>query len=129
MTKLVHHKDLTREHWFKFSLMIQLANVGCDIDRAILARNQGDEESSRYAFERAMELLDLTIEDPKNRGPRLRELTRTREALKDYFLCDNEYQTTDQQWHDYFYQFGWAAALEREAQHQQRLAARSMKTS
>lgn len=35
------------------------------------------------AFERALELLDLTAADPKNQS-RLRELRRVREALSDH---------------------------------------------
>ena len=27
---IIHHKGLTPEHWFKFSLAEQLANVGCE---------------------------------------------------------------------------------------------------
>ncbi len=61
-----------------------------------------------------LELLSLTILDPKNRGARRRELCRTREALIDHFWFDNEYQTTDEIWHDYFWQFSYAAALERD---------------
>jgi hypothetical protein len=107
------HTDLTPAHWFTFSLFMQLANVGCDIERAIQWKLQGHDEYYKKAFERAMELLDLTILDPKNRGPRLKELTRTREALKDHFIFDNEYGTTDEEWQQYFFAFNYAAALER----------------
>ena len=51
-------------------------------------------EASKQAFERALELLSLTILDPKHKG-RLRELTRVREALIDYFVYDNEYGSSD----------------------------------
>jgi hypothetical protein len=107
------HKDLTPERWFKFSLFAQLANVGSEIERTIYFKNNGDLEQSRNAFFRAIELLDLTKMDPKNRGARLRELCRTKEALVDHFMYDNEYQTTDEIWQQYFYDFTYAAALER----------------
>ncbi len=107
------HKDLTPERWFKFSLFEQLANVGTDIARVIQWRNRGDVDHSKRAFDRALELLDLTIADPKNRGAKLKELLRTREALIDYFLYDNEYRTTDEQWQNYFYDFNYAAAIMR----------------
>ncbi len=90
------HKDLTPEHWFKFSLFEQLANVDCDIERTIQWKKNGNLDYSKKSFERALELLDLTIADPKNRGGSLRELLRTREALIDYFLYDNEYGTNDE---------------------------------
>ena len=107
------HKGLTQERWNTLSMLVQLANVGTDIERTIRWKNQGNQEYSMQAFERALELLDMTIADPKNRGCRGRELLRAREALADHFFFDNEYNSTDQSWQDYFYQFGYAAALER----------------
>jgi hypothetical protein len=106
------HKNLEPGRWFKFSLFEQLANVGCDVDRSIYWRKQNNMDSCRKAFERALELLDLTIDDPKNRKGKLRELLRVREALIDYFIYDNEYQTDDEFWHSYFFSFNYAAALQ-----------------
>jgi hypothetical protein len=106
------HKDLTPERWFNFSLLFQLANVGTDIERAIQFKKRDKADDSYYAFLRALELLDLTIADPKHRK-RLKELCRVREALKDYFLGDNEYNSTDKAWQQYFYHYNYAAALER----------------
>lgn len=110
---MIIHKGLTLERWFTFSLYEQLANVGAEIGRTIYWKKTGDLEHSRLAFERALELLDFTIRDPKHRGARLKELVRTREALIDHFVYDNEYQTTDELWDDYFYAFNYAAALQR----------------
>ena len=59
------HKTLTPSHWFQFSLFEQLANVGCDIERTIYWKNSGNLEYSKQAFERALELLDLTVADPE----------------------------------------------------------------
>jgi hypothetical protein len=124
--KILIHKDLTPERWFKFSLMEQLANVGCDIDRAIRAKNEGNTDYKEKAFWRALELLDLTIEDPKNRKKgKLKELLRVRETLIDHFLYYNEYNTTDESWQRYFYQFNYAAALERERRRAEKLASQA----
>ncbi len=106
------HAGLTRERWFKFTLFEQLANVGMDIERAIQWRNKNNPDYSRKAFERALELIDLTIADPKNRK-RLKEICRARYLLVDYLVYDNEYNSTDEQWQNYFYQFNYAAALAR----------------
>lgn len=103
------HKDLASGRWFELSLIEQLANIGMDIERCIKWKQKGNQDYSRAAFERALDLLYLTVEDPKNRN-RLREILRTREALIDHFVYDNEYNTTDQQWQNYFYQFNYAAA-------------------
>lgn len=107
------HTGLTLERWSKFSVFEQLANVGTDIARVFQGQKQNDIQYSEKAFDRAMELLDLTIADPKNRGSVLKELTRVREALKDYFVYDNEYQTTEAFWQQYFYDFNYAAAIQR----------------
>ena len=60
-----------------------------------------------------MELLDLTITDSKNKKGTRKELVRVREALKDYFIYDNEYGFTSQFWQRYFYDFACAAAIAR----------------
>lgn len=110
---MIIHKNLADGAWFKLSFFEQLANVGTDIERAIRWKNQGNKEYSQQAFERALELLTLTILDPKNKRPGLKELTRVRECLIDHFMFNNEYQTTDEFWQKYFYQFNYAAALQR----------------
>jgi len=107
------HKDLTPERWFKFSILEQLANVGTDIERAIQWRKREEIEDSKMAFERAMDLLELTIADPKNQGARLKELLIVREALIDYFVGNNQYSSTDEAWQNYFYDFNYAAAIQR----------------
>ncbi len=109
---MIIHKELASGKWFTLSLVEQLANVGSDIERTIQWKKKGNKEYSDRAFERALELLNLTIADPKNRK-RLKEITRTREALIDYFMCDNEYGSSDELWQKYFYHFGYAAALKR----------------
>ena len=110
---MIIHKGLTTDKWFKLSLAEQLANVGADVGRAIKWRNRGDKEYSSNAFDRALELLDLTAADPKNSKHRRREILRVREALVDYLIFDNIYGSTDELWENYFYQFNYAAALER----------------
>lgn len=112
MITLIHHKNLTPERWFRFSLIEQMANVGSEVGRALKWRNLGKQETSQLAFERALELLILTVEDPKNRR-RLKELLRVRAGFADYFAGKNEFNTTEKWWEDYFYQFGYAAAIQR----------------
>jgi hypothetical protein len=106
------HQELAAGRWFRLSLVEQLANVGSEIERAIRWRGKGNAESGRRAFERALELLDLTIADERNRS-RLRELTRLREVLADYFWFDNCYGSRDESWRRYFHAFTYAAAIVR----------------
>lgn len=106
------HKQLAAGRWFELSLVEQLANIGSDIERTIKWKKAGDNAYSRQAFERALELLFLTVEDPKNKK-RLKEILRVREALIDHFVFNNVYATTDESWQRYFYNFNYAAALKR----------------
>ena len=108
----MYYRLLESGRWFKFSPAEQMANVGSDVERAIRWKNDGNTEYSNNAFERVLELLDLTIADPKNRK-RLKEIVRIREMFVDYFLYDNRYVFTDEFWQKYFYYFSYAVAAAR----------------
>lgn len=112
--KLVHHRGMTVERWAQLPLCERLANVGSEVHRAISWR-QRNPEFARTAVERALELVDLTLVTVVDCGPRLRELARVREALVDYFVCDNQYGSSDVLWQKYFDAFTQAAALARGA--------------
>jgi hypothetical protein len=102
------HRQLAMGGWAKLGLMEQLANVGSEVGRAIGWREKGKKGYSWRSLERALELLSLTIGDVKNRS-RLKELTRLREVLLDYFYGGNVYGSTDRLWRKYFKTFGWVA--------------------
>lgn len=106
----MQHKQMASGHWFELSFFEQMANIGSEVERTISWKAKNNPEYSRMAFERALELLDLTIADKRN-IKRLKELLRVREALADYFEFDNEYRSTDKLWQNYFYPFNWAARL------------------
>jgi len=110
--KKVIHKELASGRWFNFSLMEQLANVGSDVERAIQWKKRNHDEYSQQAFDRALELLDLTIQDQKNKG-RLKEILRVREMFVNYFMYDNEYSFTEEFWQQYFLDFAYAAAIQK----------------
>lgn len=103
------HKNLAAGRWKELSFFEQLANIGSEVQRTINWRGRKS-EYSRMAFDRALELLDLTIKDEKNcqRG-RLKELLRLRELLVDYFCFDNIYQSKSGDWENYFLAFSYAA--------------------
>ena len=108
----VQHSSLAAGRWQTFSLMEQLANIGSEVERALNWRSKNHSEYSRLAFTRALELLNLTIADPRHQR-RLKEITRLREALLDFFLGDNEFHSTEKSWRSYFYGFAYALALEK----------------
>jgi hypothetical protein len=105
------HRELAAGRWFELSLVEQMANIGSEVERTISWRGR-NEKNSTTAFDRGLELLDLTIADPRHRR-RLRELARLRETLADYFVFDNRYGSTDESWRRYFHAFTYAAALRR----------------
>lgn len=102
------HHELAGGRWAKLSFIEQMANIGSEVERTIKWRNKNNADYSRLAFERALELIDLTLDGEKT-ASRLRELTRVREALCDHFFFDNSYKSTDKNWQDYFYAFNYAA--------------------
>jgi len=106
------HRELAEGRWKELPFVEQLANVGTEIGRAITWKSKGRMDYSQRAFERGLELLDLTVADKKN-ASRLRELLRLREALADYFAFDNEYQSSDLSWRRYFEPFQFAARVNR----------------
>lgn len=102
------HKNLAAGRWKKLSFFEQIANIGSEVQRAIKWKEKNS-EYSKLAFERALELIDLTIVDKKNqRRGRLKELLRIRELLVDYFF-DNVYQSKKDDWENYFLAFCYAA--------------------
>lgn len=104
------HKDLASGRWRKFSFLEQMANIGSEVERAIKWKNKNNSQYSRMAFERTLELLDLTVENEKDKN-HLKELLRLREALADYFVFENIYGSSDEKWHNYFYAFSFAARI------------------
>lgn len=107
------HKDLASGRWNNLSFFSQMANIGSEVVRALNWTGR-DKKNSQLAAERAIELMDLTIDDKKNHThSRLTELLRLRDFIADFFFFDNEYKSTPESWHNYFNAFTFAASLER----------------
>lgn len=103
----IFHTGLEKR-WNDFSISEQMANIGAEIGRTINWRKKGNNEMSKNALYRGLELLDLTIDDKKNKNS-LKEILRVREALVDYFIGNNIYKSSDVIWEKYFYYFNFAA--------------------
>lgn len=101
------HRDLAAGRWEQLSLAEQLANVGSEVGRMLRWRGR-DAHLMTGAFERALELLDLTLADPRWRD-RLREIARARELLCDAATGGKEYGTTLEDLDRYFLAFAVAA--------------------
>jgi hypothetical protein len=109
-----YHPDLAAGRWFTFSLAAQLGNVGSEYERALQWKQRGDKDRFEHAFARMLELIDLTIADPRWKNHRLKEFTRLRE-----FICDELYNDTPEFNHsadlrEYFLNFGILARSERD---------------
>lgn len=110
--KKIIHKDLANGRWFTFSFLDQFANIGSDVERTIQWKKKGNLEFSQHACERALELLDFTIADPKNKK-RLKEILYVRNAFADHYMGINELGFTDEFWQKYFFDFAYASAIAR----------------
>lgn len=104
----IQHRDIRKETWFKLSLAEQMANIGSEVIRAINWRDKNNQAYANLANLRALELIDLTLTDPKLIN-RLKEISRCRELWLDYFVGENQYLQTASQWKKYFLAFTFAA--------------------
>ncbi len=105
----IQHQLQASGRWRALTLMEQMGNVGSEVGRA--RRWQGkDDKLFEGALVRSLELLDLTIQDPRWIG-RLKELTRAREVLCDAFLGGPEYGSTLEDMERYFHPFALSARI------------------
>ena len=102
------HGDLARGRWHSFSLIEQMAHIGSEVERALAWRRKNNTEYSRKAFERSLALIDLTLESVRRKSS-IREITRLREVLVDYFLGSNQCDSCESSWQKYFMCFTYAA--------------------
>ena len=87
-SEIKYHKGLAAGRWFELSLAEQFGNIGSEVHRTINWFLEKDERFNN-AFDRTLELFDLTISDKRWMG-RYKEICRSRE----YFctlLFETEY--------------------------------------
>lgn len=108
------HKDLAAGRWAELTFFEQLGNIGSEVGRVKVQRDAGVPDQSRFqnAFDRALELFDLTIADPRWKG-RLKEILRARELFCYAALGEPLYGTTLEDLDRYFMQFALAARRNR----------------
>lgn len=88
MAKL--HPQLTPEKWQSLSKAHQILNIASELTRARNAGQLGERSGLISSLERAYELIELTVADPKwLRGAR-RELLRLREYLGEYYVDESK---------------------------------------
>ncbi|MGQ9780500.1 MAG: hypothetical protein ACUVRM_11625 [Bacillota bacterium] len=102
------HRELAAGRWHRLSFLEQMANIGSELERALNWRAKNNLPYAQQAFERALELLDLTLESTEGFARR-KELCRVREAMVDYFYGTNQFGSTEASWRRYFSPFAYAA--------------------
>ena len=104
------HRDLVAGRWWQLSVAEQLGNVGSEVGRAIRWMTSHPARA-QAAFHRALELIDLTLDDPRHRRSvaRLREIARAREVVVDFLSGPNQYGSTGPSLQRYFDAFAAAA--------------------
>lgn len=90
------------------TLIAQMANIGSEVERCINWRDKNNPALSRKALERALELIELTLADPKH-SRRLKEIARLREILLQDYSSDERIPAIDASWRKYFMHFALAA--------------------
>ena len=102
------HQNLAQGRWKQLTFLEQMANIGSEVERTLDWRVKNNEAYSQKAFERALELMDLTLDSVKGLA-RLKEVARIREVWADYFFGENQYGSTEASWRKYFFHFTFAA--------------------
>lgn len=99
----IQHRDLASGRWWQLSLAAQLGNIGSEISRATRWQSKNP-ALAEGALHRALELFDLTLDDPRLRQfpARLREVARAREVVADFFAGPNQYRSTAASLQKYF---------------------------
>ena len=102
------HQELAAGRWNEMSFLEQMANIGSEVERALNWRVKKNTDYSQKAFERALELIDLTLDNGGNYS-HLKEIARMREAIVDYFFGLNLFVSSESSWRKYFLPFVYAS--------------------
>lgn len=112
--KAPYHRNLAAGGWSRLDLVAQMANIGSEVERTIRARRTGRSNRFEPAFDRALELFDLTASDPRWRGGRRREILRARDEFCRLFFDPEVPGDSADGLRRYFFHF---ALLAQEARH------------
>ncbi|MDO5563835.1 MAG: hypothetical protein Q4F88_01185 [Eubacteriales bacterium] len=91
---IYQHKDIVQNN--NKNIIEILANAGVEFCRALKWKEENNKKREESAFDRGIELLDITIdfacENKKKYIGCIKELCILKEVLCDYFLLDNKYE-------------------------------------
>jgi hypothetical protein len=106
------HRGLAEGRWHTLNLDEQLGNIGSEVGRALRAHAKGNEARMRAALLRALELIDLTVVDPRFTAERP-EVLRARDLLCDLLVGENHHRSTPESIDGYFLTFALEARHDR----------------
>ena len=108
---MTQHTDLAQGRWQTMTLAEQLGNAGSEFGRAVKAQKLNDNSRFEGAAERFIELINLTVADPRWRGRRRQELARVKEAGGEALYGQDLAQAESLE--KYFFQFALLARSKR----------------
>jgi hypothetical protein len=91
---------MDRARWHGLTLAQQLGNIGSELARARHWETAGDREQREAALFRALELVDLTLDDPRRRRG-CKEIARLREVIGDWYAGSGTYDVSPEELQDY----------------------------
>lgn len=97
---------MNKERWQQLSLCDQMGNIGSEVGRT-LKYDKIESEESRNTLNRAIELFDLTLCDPRWKE-RLREIARAKEVFLEAVIGNNIYGSRESL-ENYFNYYGICA--------------------
>jgi len=89
MYPLILHAGLSCDKWFAYSRGRQLLMIANELNRAHNWIEKDQVFEVNMCYERAFELIDLTLGDKKWRG-RFKELLRLREVMAEMYVSDTK---------------------------------------
>jgi hypothetical protein len=109
------HKNLAEGKWFELSFIEQMGNIGSEVNRTIKWFRLNDIRFQN-AFERTLELIDLTLSDKRWKNRR-KEIARSRELFCSLITESGKYNKLEDElnsFNNYFLHFAIASRLQRE---------------
>ena len=84
MYPLIYHKSLTSEKWNSYTKPQQILMIASELHRSKIRMLKKNNSEVNLAYERAFELIDLTVEDPKWKYA-TKEMLRLREVMGEIY--------------------------------------------
>ena len=99
---------IDQNRWQGYNFYQQMGNIASEISRAIHLEKKKEDKHKEASLLRLLELVDLTIDDDKNKS-RLKELCRFREVVCDWYCQTNVYNVNPESLKNYSLQFALLA--------------------